>query len=171
MRRLSCSTLASAQPQRAFPLCRTSAAIANIGNIRRENDELDDSILCRPKVTKACLERAERPVLSVPKGNDGDDPVSGVVCLADAAAKRRETEEIRSESIFFETGGTGAKLRALCASDSDLLPPRSRYPLKWARTRQPSPPPVANPGPRLSGPLHLLPLMPRFSPPAPRASG
>ena len=25
-------------------------------------------------------------------------------------------------------------------SDSDLLPPRSRYPLKWARNRQPSPP-------------------------------
>ena len=32
------------------------------------------------------------------------------------------------------------------------MPPRSRYPIKWARNRQPSPPPVAFPGPHLSGP-------------------
>src|SRR5438128_1836171 len=47
--------------------------------------------------------------------------------------------------------GTHFKQGALCNSDSDLLPPRSRYPFKWARNRQPSPPPVALPGPLLSG--------------------
>src|SRR5574338_174894 len=50
--------------------------------------------------------------------------------------------------------GTVPEDAALCSSDSDLLPPRSRYPLKWARNRQPSPPPVALPGPLLSGPPH-----------------
>src|SRR5438270_2295054 len=47
--------------------------------------------------------------------------------------------------------GTHLEQGALCCSDSDLLPPRSRYPLKWARNRQPSPPPVALPGPLPSG--------------------
>src|SRR6185369_14787178 len=48
--------------------------------------------------------------------------------------------------------GTVREDAALCSLDSDLLPPRSRYPLKWARNRQPSPPPVALPGPLLCGP-------------------
>ena len=47
--------------------------------------------------------------------------------------------------------GTDFEQGAFCNSDSDLLPPRSRYPIKWARNRQPSPPPVALPGPLLSG--------------------
>ena len=48
---------------------------------------------------------------------------------------------------YFEELGTAREEAAFCSSDSDLLPPRSRYPLKWARNRQPSPPPVALPGP------------------------
>ena len=52
---------------------------------------------------------------------------------------------------YCEKRGTHCFEAALCSSDSDLLPPRSRYPFKWARNRQPSPPPVALPGPLLSG--------------------
>src|SRR3954464_11569754 len=76
--------------------------------------------------------------------------------------------------------GTEIENAALCTSDSDLLPPRSRYPIKWARNRQPSPPPsrypikggrnrhpppppVAFPGPHLSGPPHPPSLNPSNS--------
>ena len=60
-----------------------------------------------------------------------------------------------NQKSYFEyrSRGTQFENAALCTSDSDLLPPRSRYPIKWARNRQPSPPPVAFPGPLLSGPL------------------
>ena len=59
----------------------------------------------------------------------------------------------------------------LCSSDSDLLPPRSRYPIKWARNRQPSPPPVALPGPLLSGPpTHRREFLRQRTLIAPRAS-
>ena len=46
-----------------------------------------------------------------------------------------------SDQKSFRPTGTEREEAALCCSDSDLLPPRSRYPLKWAQNRQPSPPP------------------------------
>src|SRR6187551_981410 len=58
----------------------------------------------------------------------------------------------------FEKTGTSVEEGAFCNSDSDLLPPRSRYPLKWARNRQPSPPPVALPGPHFFPHPSLQPL-------------
>ena len=58
---------------------------------------------------------------------------------------------LNQKNLKFPGRGTDFEEGALCSSDSDLLPPRSRYPLKWARNRQPSPPPVALPGPLLSG--------------------
>src|SRR6202007_2155932 len=60
-------------------------------------------------------------------------------------------------AISFRARGTQFEEGALCSSDSDLLPPRSRYPLKWARNRQPSPPPGRFPGPLFLGHHHHRP--------------
>src|SRR4029450_3429494 len=68
----------------------------------------------------------------------------------------KEPGNATSRQIIFAGVGTSSEKRTFKLPDSDLLPPRSRYPTKWARIRQPSPPPVAYSGP------HFCPQHPRL---------
>ena len=78
----------------------------------------------------------------------------GIASLSTDLARTVVVTAPAKKVLELRHSGTRCKEGALCCSDSDLLPPRSRYPLKWARNRQPSPPPVALPGPLLSGALN-----------------
>ena len=88
-------------------------------------------------------------------------PLQRRICLYFPATKRRE-DRYGIDKKSFRTAGTICGRRGVLHSDSDLLPPRSRYPIKWARNRQPSPPPVALPGPHYF--QGLLPISPLTQP-------
>ena len=74
---------------------------------------------------------------------------------------KRNRRSLRRREKNFRKRRNRSRTRDVKHSDSDLLPPRSRYPIKWARNRQPSPPPVAFPGPHLSGALSHQPKLSR----------
>ncbi len=76
---------------------------------------------------------------------------TALICLYFLNRSNRQIRYGRNQKNVCRALGTVREQAALCCLDSDLLPPRSRYPFKWARNRQPSPPPVALPGPLLSG--------------------
>ena len=73
-----------------------------------------------------------------------------------SAESRRSADRYGSgEKSFPKSRNRFAKKRRCACSDSDLLPPRSRYPLKWARNRQPSPPRWRFRAHSCLGPFHI----------------
>ena len=76
---------------------------------------------------------------------------TALICLYFRQSNSDQADRYGGAKKILPRLGTDFEQGAFCTSDSDLLPPRSRYPIKWARNRQPSPPPVALPGPLLSG--------------------
>src|SRR6476660_4127157 len=104
---------------------------------------------------------------SYARRSTGSSAATALNCRSFRQPDRLKRGRYASDEKMFERFGTDFEEDALCNSDSDLLPPRSRYPIKRARNRQPSPPPVALPGPLLSGAPLPFPLTgPRGGPPA-----